>query len=596
MLYSLPAYALIALAALMSVAPRYRAKVKPELWPVWATTVFLVYVVIRAWYSPIEYLARPDLYLALASLAVYLLGAFVITGSRERIWIFIGLFAFAFFQFAVGAIQFAEGNRFMPLPWIVREGYGIRASGTYICPNHYAGLMEVLGLMALSFVFWSRWSVGAKMLAAYTAMACMVGVGLSGSRGGYLSVAAGIITFMVISLCLYRQLRHGRAWFVGLGLVGIVGAALLGAVVLLHESDFLRTRFQTILETNNCRLLLWDAALKQYAQSPLWGTGSGTYLYYGRHFRSAAVQNDPVFVHNDYLHLLCEYGLVGALLCGAVLLLHINGAIRSLGQIVRERLVPGFRTTSNVLALQVGALCAVGAYVVHSVVDFNLHIPANALLMAFVFGILANNGVKKTAARVRVSSASLRWLLPVTGGVLLVVACPKILCEYYAERARVEWRDGNWVQAVEHAKRGLKDEKANPDLYFYLGDSQRNLGNSATVISEKVKNWESALEAFNKGLAVFPWDLRSLLRGAQTLDSLLRFREAEILYQRAIDADPSIANVYALYGLHFHRQGLLDLAETQYRKANKLSSDPVAISGLQEIQAARAKQKELLPK
>lgn len=596
LLYSIPGYTVIAIAAVLTVFPRFVGPIRPVRGPVLATLAFIAYVVGRSLFSPVEYLARTDLYLGLAALAVYLLGAFSVTGSRERMFVFAGLFGFAFFQFAVGAIQFAEGNRFMPLPWIVREGYGIRASGLYICPNHFAGLMELLGLMGMSIVVWSRWKVWAKMLAAYTVVACFAGVGLSGSRGGYLSVAAGALTFVVLSLYAYNHLRHGRSWILGIGLAALLLLILGSAVVVLYKSDFLRARFENIADYENDRILLWEAALKQYTQNPLFGTGSGTYLYYGRHFRSHEVQNDPIHVHNDYLHLLCEYGIIGVALFGVFLLTHVAVGLRSIGELVKERLAPGFRSTSNVLALQIGCMCVVGAYVVHSVVDFNLHIPANTLLVAFIFGMLSNVGVQtnRSAEETRSRRPLLSWALPASGAALLVMACPKLPSEYQVERARVALRDGLWSAAVERARLAMESEKNNPNLYFYLGEGHRNIGETSEVPSERIANWTAAVDAFNKGLEVFPWDIRSLLRNGQALDALLRYSEAEAMFHRAIDADPKSANVYAFYGVHFHRQGLLDLAEVQYLKARKISPDPVAVAGLKEIQQARQKQRELL--
>ena len=146
------------------------------------------------------------------------------------------------------------------------------------------------------------------------------------------------------------------------------------------------------------RIELWRAALKQWHLDPVFGTGAGTYRFYGRQFRSEQVQNDPVDVHNDYLHLLCEYGLVG--LAGFLLFFsaHMRQGWRSLSRFVSNSGGGGGALLSTRRALHLGALAAVAAYVVHSALDFNLHIPANAILLAFVFGLLANPGMAHRSA------------------------------------------------------------------------------------------------------------------------------------------------------------------------------------------------------
>ena len=88
----------------------------------------------------------------------------------------------------------------MLIPFLQRADYGHRASGFYVCPNHLAGVLEVLGIIGLSITCWSRWPVWSKLLIGYLVCVCYAGVALTGSRGGYLSVAASLIVFAILSL------------------------------------------------------------------------------------------------------------------------------------------------------------------------------------------------------------------------------------------------------------------------------------------------------------------------------------------------------------------------------------------------------------
>ncbi|MGC3989296.1 MAG: hypothetical protein QM796_06390 [Chthoniobacteraceae bacterium] len=105
-----------------------------------------------------------------------------------------------------------------------------------------------------------------------------------------------------------------------------------------------------------------------------------------------SIQNDPIFVHNDYLHLLTEYGIAGAICMAFLVVTHLTHGLRWFQRITKLELAQRGEASSHRLALQIGALSAMSAYLAHSVVDFNLHIPANALLMAFIFGMIANPG------------------------------------------------------------------------------------------------------------------------------------------------------------------------------------------------------------
>jgi O-antigen ligase len=88
-------------------------------------------------------------------------------------------------------------------------------------------------------------------------------------------------------------------------------------------------------------------------------------------FKNVAPMNTVDYAHNDYLQYLAELGLVGFLLALGVLGRCLYWMSRGLG---RSRLVAG----------AFGAVAAMGA---HSLVDFNLYIPANALVLAWILGM-----------------------------------------------------------------------------------------------------------------------------------------------------------------------------------------------------------------
>jgi O-antigen ligase len=84
-----------------------------------------------------------------------------------------------------------------------------------------------------------------------------------------------------------------------------------------------------------------------------------------------------VHAHNDYLEYLSEWGLVGfLLLAGAVLYIAVDS----------------FRTWSKrrnpeIKGLALGGIIAVFIMLIHSLTDFNLHIPANRLLFSVVLAL-----------------------------------------------------------------------------------------------------------------------------------------------------------------------------------------------------------------
>jgi O-antigen ligase len=85
--------------------------------------------------------------------------------------------------------------------------------------------------------------------------------------------------------------------------------------------------------------------------------------------------------HNDYAEALAETGLLGGLLIVAGLAMFIRVAFRNMGQ----------RLRGDVSWIQLGSALGCCGLLVHSLVDFNLHIPANAVWFA-VCAALATSG------------------------------------------------------------------------------------------------------------------------------------------------------------------------------------------------------------
>ncbi|HYO90469.1 MAG TPA: O-antigen ligase family protein, partial [Pyrinomonadaceae bacterium] len=358
-----------------------------------------------------------------------------------------------------------------------------------------------------------------------------------------------------LSLLVLRR-STGRLFWTISGL-GIVAAVALGAVVVFSfsQSQFLTSRAQAMFEKKDIRLPLWQAAIEQWKLSPVIGTGSATYLYHGRFFRRPDMQRDPVYVHNDYLQLLAEYGLVGGAAMALVILAHLRNGFRNFGRLGPKRVAVSQRLFSNGLALNIGALAALAAYGVHEALDFNLHIPANVLLMALVFGLLANDGVTRDREVPPVSWPGTFWRLGfVALSLLLVVQSARLLPgEYFAERARGAVRDEQPGVAILNATRGLQVDPRNPDLHMHLGSAWLQLGDSAEHPDAAASYYQDAIKAFEQARALAPEDTFYTLELATALDTARRYDEAEWLYHEAMRLDPKSDSLRRYYQGHLEQ-------------------------------------------
>ena len=556
LIYAFPSYVILATAGVIAVAGFLLRRPSPNGWCFFGAAVFLGYIMARAAMSPAPYLARMDLMSVLGGLVVYLMVSCIVTNARLRMWIVAILLTAGLAHVTVGVIQFHNGDNFMPISFLQRFEYGRRASGFYICPNHLAGLLEVLAIFGVSIVCWSRWPIWGKMLIAYCVVACYAGVLITGSRGGYLSVLASLLVFAILS---GRALAAAR----GSGLIlKVGGAALAGAVVatgvavlFVSRTEMLAQRASHAPAESHFRFALWQAALKQWELSPVFGTGSRTYMYYGRLFRSEAVQRDPIYAHSDYLQLLADYGAVGVIAFLIFLAPHLRQGLKDAARLGPKRIALSPRLTSNALSLNIGALSAVGAYAAHSVLDFNLHIPANVLLMAFVFGIIANAGVMYEPGTPPLTRSLLagRTALFFVALILGWQVWRKGAQEYYGEQARVALRDERFLSAVEYANRAVKNNGDNPEIYYYMARARITGGDLQDDPDAADSFYQAAIVPLQRAMQIAPMDETYPIELALTYDELGRYAEAEWLYGIALKLDPHSSTLQRYYQTHLRR-------------------------------------------
>ena len=311
LLFSLPSYGILAVAALLSLVDLRRPKIAPGALCVLSSALFFGYLLARALASPVVYLAWADEFAILGALIVYLLTACYLTDPRRRLWLLAVLLGIAGVHLFVGARQFSEDNGYMLFGFLRSTQYLGRASGQYICPDHLAGFLEVVACLTIAMTFWSRCRPWLKLLFGYCALCCVAGLLITASRGGALGFAAGLGVLTVLGLC---RAAAGGAGVLRILLTIVIAVTLLGGGVYatLAYSPSLQARARILLDKKDIRLRLWPAAIREFHDAPVFGTGSGTYLYYGRMYRDVTVQADPIRPHSDYLELLAEYGAVGA--------------------------------------------------------------------------------------------------------------------------------------------------------------------------------------------------------------------------------------------------------------------------------------------
>lgn len=260
--------------------------------------------------------------------------------------------------------------------------------GPFICRNHFSFYVNMciglgIGLLlaqrpadsneeASSRSIWARLLNDPASLWIALALALMVtAVALSLSRGGFLAlVLAGLVLAIVQRLSSPAKPMRAGALVTGFLILGLVGWLGLGA---------LQARMKTLVTgtaLEEGRLTTWRNTLPLAGDFPLWGTGLGTYQFVEPLRRPMGQPPADVWehAHNDYLESLIEGGLLRLALSLWIIVLVYRLGIRAV------RMFADGQTG----ALALGALFAFTTTVVHSFVDFGLHVPAIVWLVTVI--------------------------------------------------------------------------------------------------------------------------------------------------------------------------------------------------------------------
>jgi len=255
-------------------------------------------------------------------------------------------------------------------------------TGTYVNRDHFAGLLEmafplaVMGALSTRDPL-ARIPAALRTSAMLAVAACLLmGIILSLSRMGVVSTlaaAAGVL--VALSFSLPRRRRW--FWLVPIAAPLLILVSLSTRELVLRFADLTAT--QEISKDE--RVQIWTDTLHVIAAYRWTGCGLGAYERGMYQFKTVAPTNTVDYAHNDYLQMAAELGIPGMLLLAAL-------ALWVLGHTLR---VVIFMRGSPNWHLACGLLGAFLAIAVHSLADFNLYVPANALAFAWLAGL--SNGL-----------------------------------------------------------------------------------------------------------------------------------------------------------------------------------------------------------
>ena len=517
----------------------FRAAVTPGIklfWPplCWAVLAFVLYAVARYLTADIEYVARFEMIQTL--LYAFLFFA-VVNNLVSRDCSQIVSFALIFLATGISCYAIWQYLTHSSRVWNEISPYIRRATGTYISPNNFSCFLELTMPVTLAFLLAGRIKPLTRLFLCY-ALAVMGGaLAVTFSRGGWVAAGVGVIAVLAILLC---HRKHRLAAFIVLialsaGVAVFVSSYLSHTVSYIERVNLLENGEKTNLED---RKEMWRAAERMWADHFWFGVGPAHYDFRFRQYRPENVQARPDRAHNDYLNLLADWGTTGGLIVLAGILA-FGASLASTWKAVRpDPREPG-RGMSNRFAFYVGASAALLALAVHSAVDFNLHIPANALIGVIFLALLAG--------QLRIATVNYKVEAGVMARVVLIVVLAVGIAYFGLQGYR---RYQEWVWQEQGAKlnlafleraalleRAFAAEPENFQTACDIGDLYRQQSSLGGEDNEALA--KTAMDWFSLGMKLDPFDGYDDVGYGACLDWLDRHDEAAAYFSRAEALDPN---------------------------------------------------------
>jgi len=348
------------------------------------STLIVAQLVLRRAAYPHDTVALALLYLAYGMLC-FLVAQALLRGAQARsLALIVSVYGAALAVFSL--LQGISSNG--KLYWIRQPRMGGWIYGPYVNHNHYAGLMEMLVPIPLIVSLTRLAPAKVRAVAAATA-AVMVGtIFLSGSRGGMMAIFAE----MVILAALLVKQKRGLRTAIG---IGVFLAIVVGLLVWIGGGE-LSKRIATVGPghtelSGDIRANINRDGLRMFLKRPLLGWGLASFPIVYPQFRTFYTNFFVNEAHNDYLQLLVEMGVLGFATMAWFVVTLYSRALKKIGNWTGE--MSG--------AVTLACLLGLSGILVHSAVDFNLQIPANAALFYVLCTVAASEPFVKPARKRR---------------------------------------------------------------------------------------------------------------------------------------------------------------------------------------------------
>jgi O-antigen ligase len=300
--------------------------------------------------------------------------------KEALVWV---LMALCFAVSLLGIIQHFTAEK--QIYWMSSLNVQNDSFGPFVNRNHFAGFVELTVPVALAQLIFRGLRRDAFPLLVLLAIVPVSALILSGSRGGIIGFGLEVCLLALLARIGKTGKQNHLAALAMVALAAVALIAWLGADKAVERFSQARN-----LELSmSRRVSMSRSALHMFLDHPVAGVGLGALVAAYPRYETVYDGNIVEHVHNDYLEALAETGIVGGV-CGLMFLFLLYREARD-----------AFHASQGHFsrALHAGAIAAIGGLLLHSFIDFNLHIPSNAFLFLVQVSLATSTALPSRSAR-----------------------------------------------------------------------------------------------------------------------------------------------------------------------------------------------------
>ncbi|TRZ95512.1 hypothetical protein D4R78_03590 [bacterium] len=246
--------------------------------------------------------------------------------------------------------------------------------GPFANRNNFSGYINMIMPLGLGY-FLTDMPLAKRCIYGFSVGVMSLALFLSLSRSGIL------VYFFTLMLIL--ALVHFHDTFKRESMTVYIWFFLIFCLfVFSMESKAILARFSTLFKEEAFFVFghgySWSDIIRIWQDFPLFGTGLGTFGNISAMYKTSPAQTSFSYAHNDYLQLLSETGLIGLTLIALFFIFYFKSVVRLWFK----------RHDLYVISLVLGGLVSICGMLAYSLLDFNLHIPANGLLFFIIMGLV----------------------------------------------------------------------------------------------------------------------------------------------------------------------------------------------------------------